>query len=764
MARHLRLREPRRHWLLISLLLFLLFAALVFQGYTAKRPANLLTSPAHDRSAGEPILPAGHPVVDLSHADPAGARMPERTIALTFEDGPDPLWTPRILDVLRKHDAHATFFVVGANVMEHPALTRRIVAEGHEIGSHGFTHADFAGLPGWRKRLELGLTQEALAGTAGVRTGLFRPPYSSTPQRLTGRAYDAARAAGENGYLTVLADREPSDLSGLTSRQVLKQTMPADDQGLVVSFHDAGGDRTAVIAALDRMLSDLDDRHFRATTVSDGLGIRSANLPAGPAGRIGGEALLAARQGGEWALTGLGAALGAASVLTIGRMLILLYYARRHAIRARRERARKLKARARALKAEARAVNAHARAVGSGRRGRLARGRVARARDRARDLAVEAAPYAPPVTVIVPAYNEAAGIAATVYSLVDTRYAGWLEVIVVDDGSTDGTADIVEELGIPGVRLIRQRNSGKSAALNTGMAYARSEILILVDGDTVFGPRTIERLVTPFSDPDVGAVSGNTKVGNAKGLLGLWQHIEYVIGFNVDRRMFDMLECMPTVPGAVGAFRRHAIAGVGGVSEDTLAEDTDLTMAICRAGWRVVYEERARAWTEAPSSVRQLWKQRYRWCYGTLQAMWKHRRAVVQRGPAGVFGRRGLTYLALFQYLLPLLAPAVDVLALYSLAFGDAGRMLWVWLAFVVGQALIAAYALRLDRESLSPLWTIPLQQLFYRQFMYVVVIQSVVTAVVGTPLRWHQIRREGTFAAAAPPQRVSAAAGRPPW
>lgn len=123
----------------------------------------------------------------------------------------------------------------------------------------------------------------------------------------------------------------------------------------------------------------------------------------------------------------------------------------------------------------------------------------------------------------------------------------------------------------------------------------------------------------------------------------------------------------------------------------------------------------------------------------------------------------GLTYLWLFQYLLPLLAPAVDVFALYSLAFGDAKRMLWVWLAYVAGQALIAAYALRLDRESLKPLLTIPLQQLFYRQFMYVVVIQSIVTAVIGTPLRWHQIRREGTFAGTAPPRRVSAVAGRPP-
>ena len=170
-------------------------------------------------------------------------------------------------------------------------------------------------------------------------------------------------------------------------------------------------------------------------------------------------------------------------------------------------------------------------------------------------------------------------------------------------------------------------------------------------------------LVAPFADPEVGAVSGNTKVGNRRGLLGRWQHIEYVIGFNLDRRMFDVLRCMPTVPGAIGAFRRETLEAVGGVSDDTLAEDTDLTMATCRAGWRVVYAPDARAWTEAPATLGQLWRQRYRWCYGTMQAMWKHRGAVLEGGASGKLGRRGLPYLLAFQVLLPLLAPIIDIAA-----------------------------------------------------------------------------------------------------
>jgi cellulose synthase/poly-beta-1,6-N-acetylglucosamine synthase-like glycosyltransferase len=352
-----------------------------------------------------------------------------------------------------------------------------------------------------------------------------------------------------------------------------------------------------------------------------------------------------------------------------------------------------------------------------------------------------------PVSVIVPAYNEAANIAATVRSLVASAYPT-LEVIVVDDGSSDGTAEIVERLGLRGVRVIRQANAGKPAALNTGIRAARAELLVLVDGDTVFQPDTIHRLVQEFADPTVGAISGNTKVANRRGLLGRWQHLEYVIGFNLDRRMYDVLECMPTIPGAIGAFRRQVLLRVAGVPSDTLAEDTDLTMQVLRAGWRVVYEEGAIAWTEAPSTLRQLWRQRYRWCYGTMQAMWKHRHALREPGAGGKLGRRGLPYLAVFQIVLPLTAPAVDVFAVYGLLFMPWSTLALAWTGLLLLQGITAGYALRLDHERLGPIWTLPLQQLVYRQVMYLVVVQSVVTAVVGNRLRWQRMDRTGEAAA----------------
>jgi cellulose synthase/poly-beta-1,6-N-acetylglucosamine synthase-like glycosyltransferase len=270
---------------------------------------------------------------------------------------------------------------------------------------------------------------------------------------------------------------------------------------------------------------------------------------------------------------------------------------------------------------------------------------------------------------------------------------------------------------------------------------AHFDLIVMVDGDTVFEPGTIAELVAPFSDPRVGATSGNAKVANRGSLLGRWQHIEYVMGFNLDRRLLATFGAIVTIPGAVGAFRAAALRDVRGVSDGTIAEDTDLTIAIQRAGWRVAYQDRAIAWTEAPSSLGDLWRQRYRWSYGTMQAVWKHRRAVIERRSIGLIG---LPYALVFQVLVALLAPIVDVAALYGLLTSQAPAVVGAWLAFTAVQVGLASFALRLDRESLRPLWAVPIQQIAYRQLMYLVVIQSVISAVRGVRLRWQHVERTG--------------------
>ncbi|MDQ7911498.1 bifunctional polysaccharide deacetylase/glycosyltransferase family 2 protein [Phytohabitans sp. ZYX-F-186] len=699
MSLHVRRREPRAHWLLLGLFMLVLLGGLCLDGYVSHAGAEGDgPDPTTDTSgpAPEAVTGAG-PVLRI---DPDGTvtsrSMPRRTIALTFDDGPDPQWTPRILEVLARYGAHATFFQVGSQVNAHPELARRVVAEGHEIGSHTFSHAWLAGTPAWRRGLELTLTRNAVAAATGNTPVLMRPPYSAEPDAVTAADYTALRQAAGAGHLVVLTDLDTEDWRRPGVDAIVANAQPAKDRGAVVMLHDSGGDRAQTVAALDVLIPRLQARGYRFTTVSAALDLPpAARAPAGE--RMRGHALRWAQAGGAWLSRALTVLMVAALVLSAVRLAVQLACAR-----------------------------VHVRRVGR------------RAREPLR--------YLGPVSVVVPAYNESANIAATVRSLLASDYPR-VEVIVVDDGSTDGTADIVERMRLPGVRVVRQANAGKPAALNTGIAHARGDILVLVDGDTVFEPDAVGRLVQPLRDPDVGAVSGNTKVANRRGLLGRWQHLEYVIGFNLDRRMFDVLRCMPTVPGAIGAFRRAAVVDVGGVSSETLAEDTDFTMALIRAGWRVVYAPDAVAWTEAPASLKQLWRQRYRWCYGTMQAMWKHRRALAEPGAAGRLGRRGLTYLLLFQVALPLCACMVDVYALYGLLFLPPVKVAAVWTGFTLLQMAIAGYALRLDRERYGPLWSLPFQQVVYRQLMYLVVIQSTVMALAGGRLRWHRMVRIGAVA-----------------
>ncbi|MEV5904324.1 glycosyltransferase, partial [Streptomyces sp. NPDC052127] len=351
-----------------------------------------------------------------------------------------------------------------------------------------------------------------------------------------------------------------------------------------------------------------------------------------------------------------------------------------------------------------------------------------------------------PVSVIVPAYNEKECIANTLKSLAKSTHP--IEIIIVDDGSDDNTSEISREaaraLGMTNVRVIRQENAGKPAALNNGVRSASYDIVVMMDGDTVFEPDAVHQLVQPFADPKVGAVAGNAKVGNRDTIIGAWQHIEYVMGFNLDRRMYDLLRCMPTIPGAIGAFRREAVLEVGGMSEDTLAEDTDITIAMHRGGWQVVYQEHAKAWTEAPGSLKQLWSQRYRWSYGTMQALWKHRKSLTDKGPSGRFGRVGMPLVVLFQIITPVFAPLIDVFTIYSMIFVDFQAALLAWLAVLGVQLGCAAYAFRLDREKYRYLLMMPLQQLAYRQMMYLVLIHSCITALTGGRLRWQKLKRTG--------------------
>ncbi|MEU1468808.1 glycosyltransferase [Streptomyces sp. NPDC005761] len=716
-VRHNRKKQSRRRrlpmrYMLPFLFLVALLAMLMLRGYVHSEilADHRIQPPAATDRVPEQVLDGG-PVIDArSTTEPAKTlRIPDRRIVLTFDDGPDPVWTPRVLDKLKEYDAHGVFFVTGTMASRYPDLVERMVKEGHEVGLHTFNHPDLSYQSTGRIDWELSQNQLALAGAAGIRTSLFRPPYSSFADAMDDKSWPVTQYVGSRGYLTVVNNTDSEDWKRPGVGVISKNATPKNGKGAIVLMHDSGGDRSQTVAALGHFLPKMQDKGYEFTNLTQALGAPSAHTPVTGYALWKGKAFVSAVEVSEHITDVLVVGLAVIGVLVLARFGLMLLLSFAHARRVRK-----------------------------------------------RDFSW-GEPLTRPVTVLVPAFNESKCIANTVRSLVASDYP--LEVIVIDDGSTDGTADLVDRMRVPGVRVVRQRNAGKPAALNNGIAHARYDIIVMMDGDTVFEPSTVRELVQPFADPRVGAVAGNAKVGNRDSLIGAWQHIEYVMGFNLDRRMYDMLRCMPTIPGAVGAFRRDALNRIGGMSEDTLAEDTDVTMALHRDGWRVVYAENARAWTEAPESVQQLWSQRYRWSYGTMQAIWKHRRAVIERGPSGRFGRVGLPFVALFMVVAPLLAPLIDVFLLYGLVFGPTEQTVVAWLGVLAVQAICAAYAFRLDRERMTHLLSLPLQQILYRQLMYVVLLQSWITALTGGRLRWQKLRRTG--AVEAPRSAPSQGTGR---
>jgi cellulose synthase/poly-beta-1,6-N-acetylglucosamine synthase-like glycosyltransferase/peptidoglycan/xylan/chitin deacetylase (PgdA/CDA1 family) len=695
-----RIERPPAHWLLLAVFMFTLIFLLLAEGLTVHTTgaAGTPPPPSSDRKAalkGDAAFWVAGPNHQLVPREaPVGRR-----VALTFDDGPDARWTPAIADVLQRFHVPATFFQIGERIIQHPGVTSDLHRDGFEVGNHTFSHVDLARTGGLRG-LQISLTESAISGAADIRARFVRPPYSSTPNAVDLAQEHAYSDVARDGYVIALANYDSEDWRRPGVDEVVRNATPPGKRGGVILMHDGGGDRSETVAALERLIPELRSRGFTFVGLSEllGTGSRAVDPPATSSQHVRGEMLIGSLTAARLLTDFLAFLLLPVMVLAIIRAIAVVGLARAHAARRRRQ-------------------------------------------PRPKD-------FHPPVSVIVPAYNEAKGIEKAVSSLSASDYPTF-EVIVVDDGSTDGTGELVDRLGLSNVRVIKEPNRGKAEALNTALAATNHDLIVAVDADTLFEPRTLAEIVRPFADPGVGAVAGNAKVGNRRSLLGLWQHIDYVTGFNLDRRVYDLLGCMPTVPGAVGAFRKAPLLELGGFSSDTLAEDTDVTIALSRRGWRVVYEEEARAFTEVPGSLGGLWRQRYRWSFGTMQSVWKHRRAILRRGE-GPIGTIGLPSLIFFQIALPLLAPLIDLFALYGLVFLSSLPVLGFWVGFNLLMLVQGAYAFRLDRERLWPLWALPLQTFVYRQLMYLVVLQSVISAVQGLRLRWHHVERSGDVEIAA--------------
>lgn len=617
----------------------------------------------------------------------------DKRLAISFDDGPNPTYTPQILAELARLHLPATFFVIGKNAASYPGLVQQIVDAGQIVGNHTFSHPNLATAPVWRTRIEVSATNRVIAGITGRRATLFRAPYAADTAPSVPGEVRPLLAVQQLGMQVVGASIDSEDYLHPGVNKIVSNVLRHVRDGNILLFHDGGGDRSQTVAALPQIVSALRARGYTFVSVPQLMGVApTITMPP-----VHGVELWVSRAvawaAEAWYLSTLWIArVGIALLVILGaRALLLAGLAIRH------------------------------------------RHRAARVPD---------GPM-PSVTVLVPAYNEAKVIARTLDSLQAQRGVT-PEIIVIDDGSSDATSEVAER---PGVRVVRQANAGKWAALNRGLMLATGDVVVAIDADTVLDAEAVAKLARWFAEPSIGAVSGTAKVGNRHTLVTLWQHVEYTTGFNLDRRAYSDLNAITVVPGAIGAWRRDALIGLGGYSGRTLAEDCDLTIALRRAGWRIVYEPSAVAWTEAPETLGGLARQRLRWTFGTFQVLWLNRGALF-RPREGALGMLALPYAWLYQVVLSVLGPAVDLMVLLAALTGGLGVVLW-WFAIASGIEMAVAWlAFRLEGERAWPVLTLPLQRALYRQIMYITVLRSLARAALGRRLGWCKLARTGTVKA----------------
>ena len=664
------------------------------------------------------VLPAPYKILQYG-ADP-------KKIVITFDDGPDPDWTPKVLDILKQEKVPATFFVVGSAAEEHSDLVKRMYAEGHELGNHTWTHPDISNIRRFYMGIELNLPERFFESKLGVRSILFRPPYSIDQEPDTADQVRPLELSQEKGFITVGDKLDPNDWKDNprpTAEQItlsVMQHLPPcdpDDQrcGNIMLLHDGGGNRAETVRALPMIIRGLRARGYQLVSVADLLGKTRADVMP----PISANELWSARLDsfGFWlygvvlasivVIFFLGDVLMSGRLFLVGALAVIDRFHRRKLLES-----------------------------------------------------PAAADFWPEVAVLIPAYNEEKVIERTVQAALDSTYPH-LRVIVIDDGSMDRTLEITRTAfgSNPRVTILTKPNSGKAAALNHGLEHVTEEIFVGIDADTVIERHAIAQLVPHFLDARIGALAGNAKVGNRVNLWTRWQALEYVTSQNFERRALDLLGAVSVVPGAIGAWRTSAVRDAGAFHHDTVAEDADLTMALLQAGYRVEYEDRALAFTEAPRNARGLMRQRFRWSFGILQAVFKHRSAF---GRKGVLGWVALPNIIIFQILLPLVSPFIDIMfAFGALSYAvnkyfhpesadprSFEKLVSFFLAFMIIDFVASTIAFLLERrtadnkEDPKLLLHVWLQRFAYRQLFSVVLFKTLKRALTGHAFAWDKLER----------------------
>lgn len=648
---------------------------------------------------------------------------PGHKIILTFDDGPDPEYTPKILSILEKEKVPATFFVIGLNTENNIPLLQRIYKNGYEIGNHTFTHHNVAKMSPERAELELKSTRALIECITGHSTILFRAPYNADSEPQTFEEIEPIARSKKDNYITVGESIDPNDWDEhMNADSIVNRTirLAEETDASIILLHDAGGKgRQPTVDALPRIIAYFKKRGCKFTTIADLMGKSKNDIM--PVVKLDwkNKLNLFFAEATYWGGHVLFALFVVGIFLSVSRMLVMAAIAWKQ------------------KKREETAVL----------------------------LPVLPGDKLPLVTIIVPAYNEEINAVRTVESLLNQDYAN-LQVVFIDDGSKDNTFLKVSNAfkHLPSVKVYTKQNGGKASALNTGIEKADGEFVVCIDADTQLKQDAVSQLMKKFDtsggvkkhggnnllNGSVGAVAGNVKVGNEVNMITRWQSIEYITSQNFDRRAFDLLNCITVVPGAIGAFRKEAIVAAGGFTSDTLAEDCDLTMRMHRLGYLVRNCSEAVSYTEAPETLRQFMKQRFRWSFGVMQCFWKHRDAVFNPRYKN-FGMVAMPNILIFQMILPFLAPLADLFLLFSLiAAGlgiipaSIGHIIFYYLIFTLVDVAGAALAFAFEKEDYKKLvWMLP-QRLIYRQLMYYIIIKSFNTALKGELQGWGVLKRTG--------------------
>ncbi|MFT4094585.1 MAG: glycosyltransferase [Niabella sp.] len=630
-------------------------------------------------------------------------------VLLTFDDGPDPVFTPRILDILKKENVPAAFFVVGINAENNLSLLKKIYKDGFEIGNHTFTHPNIAEVGKKRATTEIEATRLLIESTIGHSTVLFRPPYNADAEPTSYVELEPIAIGKRHSYYAIGESIDPEDWdtenptykmnADTIYNRVIRQYEANPEKGVIL-LHDAGGPRQATVDALPRIIEYFKKKNIQFITVARLLNLKKDQVMPPVKGNLLQADSFASRVIAFFSAF-LNIAFWLAIVLGILRILFLGVLAVLGYFKGKKER--------------------HP----------------------------AAGIFVPRISIIVPAYNEEVNCVATVKSLLQQDYPD-LEIIFVDDGSKDKTFEKITTAfhDHPKVKAFRKENGGKASALNYGIERAASDFLLCIDADTQLKKNAISQMMPYFQDEKVGAVAGNVKVGNTGRLLTKWQSIEYITAQNFDRRAFDYINGITVVPGAIGAFSKKAMQDAGGFTTDSLAEDCDLTIRILRQGYIIRNCTEAIAVTEAPETVSQFLKQRFRWSYGIMQSFWKNRDACFNAKYRGL-GLVSLPNILLFQIIMPLIAPLADLLFFIGLFYNrhDANSMqqiLLYYFLFLLIDVFISVVAFRFERENYwRLLWLLP-QRFAYRQLMYIVLFRSVRRAIKGEGQGWGSLKRTG--------------------